>query len=336
MMTELNKDVYGQQIEKPVMGIKDYIRYFDKVRGTMTGTPRSNIEDRDASYDSINSSNSDDTIFSNNGITKETDKAKSKIEILKEQIFKDEGQHYKDESRMEEVEKLCKFRNKEEDKNKTEEDNIDIEKEINVESYVSSSLSIHQSYDDNSLLRDLDSLDTNEFMEFDEKLNEKIEEMNMTDTMIETEPIKEDSETMEVITKDIATDPVLKEDLRSHVSILKEEIEAQFKERAEPVETATVPNLPNSREIASDFRNFRTRPALFKCPPLSSSFQVTSMNLFTKCLNEEYSNTTLADMLTVTVPLFSKADLCSQKHVFRAPGGIISTRPTLRLHSSIL
>ncbi|KAI5181637.1 hypothetical protein PAEPH01_2824 [Pancytospora epiphaga] len=41
-------------------------------------------------------------------------------------------------------------------------------------------------------------------------------------------------------------------------------------------------------------------------------------------------------MLTVTVPLFSKADLCSQKHVFRAPGGIISTRPTLRLHSSIL
>uniref|UniRef100_A0A1B6HHQ7 Uncharacterized protein n=1 Tax=Homalodisca liturata TaxID=320908 RepID=A0A1B6HHQ7_9HEMI len=358
------------------MGIKEYIRYFDKVRDTMASTRRTTSagwqdDETEGGVPAYGPAEADSSVCeaessSSRGCMRgEPAGPKSKIELLKEQIFKKEEQPYKDEERMVEVENLCRVRGaaeRAEGRSASGDagpapgsagadiSGVDVAAEAPGTSTAGKAeplpptRSVSSKSCDNSedLLRDLESLDTCEFMEFDEKLNEKIEELNK-----DSQASTAESEMSDVITRDIVVDSVfnsngiskLDEEVRSHVSVLRSEIESQFRTQLAEPRPPAASKLPNSSELAGDFRNFKARPALFRCRPLSCPSQVVSKNLFTSCVNKEYSNATektLADALTVSVPLFSRQDLASQRHVFRGPGAVMSSRPTLRFHSSIL
>lgn len=358
MKSELEKNVYMPPAggnEEALVDIKDYIRYFDKIRDTVTANRRPGTietgKDWDAKFKEAAVpcstaepgsraraySHAADRQRPSPGDETET---RSKIELLKEQIFKANAASYKDQEKIAEAERLCKMKKEaavEEPDDEVVSESKQSDAKTSSEDACSESdkgvLDASKDVDDKTIdvaddaqtrcevpndADDMDSLDTCDFLEFDLKLNNKINEMHEEDLNTEDDGLldtrRSSLEVPSLEMKDIekpAADehPALKDNSR----------------------------LPRSTEIISDFYNFGSRPAIFKCPELTCVDRVRSKNLYVNCINREYSTSDKEHTtLNISVPLFSRSHLKSESHVFRSPGLQMPGKPSLSPHSSII
>lgn len=395
MINEMN-NVYmspESEADNRMGDLKERIRYFEKIRATMTGgdgragrvavRPPAAITQKILEESTIKHYEQDQP----------THNTKSKIELLKERFSKANQGNFANKERMEEVERLCKVKTRICDAVETEsesleklsvisEKNMDSEEEslaehllateavkINIEEMISEcnygkikkvevNLPPTEDILDEIISAEMDSMTFLDLEEFDLKLKKKMVEMELEDTNSEgnvrqcprvvdessmcEQMIKESlTEASSTFSSNVCADGELGISSAAaceDVAAAEEDVAAAVNE----VSTAVVSEasteeykLPRSAEILDDFYNFKTRPMLFKCAQLECLSKAQSMNLYTSCINKEYSNLSM-DGMTITTPLFSTVHLKSAPVVFRAPGRAIEARPTVTVMNSVI
>ncbi|KAI5148848.1 hypothetical protein ENBRE01_0576 [Enteropsectra breve] len=108
------------------------------------------------------------------------------------------------------------------------------------------------------------------------------------------------------------------EDVKSIIAKYNQEINMKVKK--EP--------LPSSKDLINDFSIHKNRPAMLNCSTLDEKLANTKHILNRKNV---YTNSDGR-----IIPVFSKSHLCSEPCVWRAPGAVIATRPSISLYSSVV
>lgn len=281
--------------------------------------------------------------------------ALSKVSLIRKAFLeRAKDATYKDEGRRAEAERLC--RNKEIEiigndeisseigyiLEETAEDNggnADGEAEAEAQTEKCPARCISSLDSDNFydiISGDADSAASFDFSEFNLKLNERIKEINEEERLANHSILMKDAVPESLGSKAAGPEAEYKSAESSTdsdaVSITKISTDPKTAKIAESTVIEEKPagcsRLPSSMDIIADFCNFRTRPALLKCPALSDIAPAASKNL--------YMGFAVGGVLpSRAVPLFSRSHLMSEPIVFRAPGPAVSGRPTLAIHSSV-
>lgn len=367
------KNVYmspeSEIIDKELITLKEKIMYFERIKNAggladniqspkvirtneikvRNGANECKKEDRSKSCMDINNNDANSCEkLENEG------RSKSRIELLREQLFERNNEEFRDEKRMAEVDRICRLGTIE----KIKETNYDGEKkgnesESNVfkleknelykgdseakqkmevcfknENYDVNNSVINQTNNNNTYYKsdediindiisgDVDSVSFFNLEEFDTKLN----------AMIDEETHKNSESITECVDKNFNEKNVLKQD--------DFEITKRCPKRI-CESTISEDKLPNTFEILNDFSKCNLRPRMFSCPELNSIDSITSMNLYINCINSEFSSVTTSGTVVAT-PLFSRTHYKQIPVVFRAPGQVLSGRPNISFLWSVV